>query len=121
MTAGIGSLGFEILDRLIQSLFQSRPAHASLNGDGLIGLVETDYLIEAKSHIQRDSAFHAFDTAGDRASAAIDIDRDLMGNTVIDDLLDLILVIRIDDTVRYVLDLLLSQTEKIVHRLSVGD
>ena len=119
--AGISALCAEELRCALQRFFELRTGHARLHGDGLVGFVKADDLVEALAHVKRHPAFNGLHSARDRAAAAVDIQRDLIFNSICHKLLDLLGRVRIDDHIREVLDLLVPQTQKVIARAAVSD
>ena len=64
MVKPICSFGSEKLLSVVKGFLQLRAAHTGFNCDGLVDFVERNHLVEAKSHVQGNTALDAFNAAG---------------------------------------------------------
>ena len=120
VAAGILALCAEAVGGVLQGLLQHGAGKPRLHGDGLIHLIEADDLIKALSHIQRNAALDGLHAAGDRAAAAVNIQRDMVLCRIADDLFHLLGGIGVDHHIRQAVDLLMAQPQKVIAGAAVG-
>ena len=93
----------------MKRLFKLRTGNTCLYGNRLVGFVEADDFIEAFAHVERHAALDRFHAAGDRAAAAVDIQRDFVFNCIGDQLFHLFGCVGVDDHVRQVFNLFVAK------------
>ena len=120
MAAGVLPLSAKAIGGILQGFLQRGAGKPRLHRDGLVHLIEAEDLIEALSHIQRDAALDGLHAAGDRAAAAVNIQRDMVLCRIADNLFHLLGGIGVDHHIRQAVDLLVPQTQKIVAGAAIG-
>ena len=98
----------------MKRLFKLRTGNTCLYGNRLVGFVEADDFIEAFAHVERHAAFDRFHAAGNRAAAAVDIQRDFVLDRVRDQLFHLFRRVGVNDYVRQVFNLFVAKTQKVI-------
>ena len=76
--AGIAPLCFELLRRSVKDSLQLRSPHSGLHSNGLVYLVESQYLVHVLAHIKAHPATYGFHTSRYGGATAIDIERELL-------------------------------------------
>ena len=110
----------EIFGRMIEDVFELRPADAGLNGDGLIDFVESDDFVEVFADVNHDvGADHRFRAARDGRSARMNINLDAVVVRILDKAFDLRFVGGINDDVGHVFDDTFSQSHDVDHGFAV--
>lgn len=96
----------------MERFFKLRPGNTCLYGNRLVGFVEADDFIEAFAHVERHAALDRFHAAGDRAAAAVDIQRDFVLDRVRDQLFHLFGCVGVNDHIRQVFNLFVAKTQR---------
>jgi len=114
MAAGVGAFCAEKLFCPVQRILQHGAGHAGLHGDGLVGLVEGDDLIEAPAHIQGYAALYGLHAPGDAAAAAVDVQGYVVFGDIRHDLFHLLGRVGIHHRVGHAVHPFVAQTQDVV-------
>ena len=121
VAAGVRTLCAEKALSVLKRFLELWSGHTCLNGNGLVGLIEFNDLVEVAAHIKRNTAVNGLNASCNRRAAAVNIERYFILCDVGYDFLNLLACLRENNEVGKRVKTTVTHSEKIVHCLSVGN